>query len=261
MESGQRRQRDRSSGQVGLFDACDQGGDGSGSRPLPPLPRCDPWSERQVLGAEKESLGFYVTGHPLESHRETLQRIADTTTGQLAKARPRSEVAVAGLIVSIRKLKTRKGESMAVVVIEDLVGQAEIVVFPKVYTACGDLLVEDASLLFRGRVEASDDAARMIASEVLTFEQAQEQVQKSPPQTVEIVVDLSTAEPELPSRLCDVLERHRGNIPVRVNLQRSAPDGFLVSLAPNRYLFVEPTGGLVEELESLVGPERIRLLG
>ncbi len=260
MESGQRLQRDRRSGQGGLFDAMASGGaDDSEPQPMPRLPDCDAWSDRQVLNAEKEALGFYVTGHPLQRHADKLRHLADTTTADLASAREPTEVAVGGLIVSVRNLKTRKGDPMAVLVIEDLFGHAEVVVFPKVFEACRELLVPDDVLLFRGRAEAEDDTARMVASEILPFDQAEKQKKERPPQTVEIAVDLTTAAPELPVRLVDVLQRHRGNIPVRVSLVRAHPEGFRASISPNRYLFVDPTASLVQELEALVGSECVRL--
>jgi len=69
----------------------------------------------------------------------------------------------------------------------------------------------------------------------------------------------SLSESSLPERLCEVLERHRGDIPVRVRLDCSDALGLRADLMPNRYLFVEPSGGLVRELEDLVGPGRVRL--
>jgi DNA polymerase-3 subunit alpha len=164
------------------------------------------------------------------------------------------------MIVAIKEIKTRKGERMAVLTIEDLEGQAEVVVFPKVHRSCIQLLEADRVLLFRGRPETADDGPRMIASEVCSLEQAARRAAEQSASGLEIAVDLDRAPPGLPAAICEVLERHRGTIPVTVQLERSVPPRFRARIAPHRYLLVDPNAGLVEELEALVGAGQVRLL-
>ncbi len=259
MESGQRRQKDLSSGQANLF--VDLTGPAADREPLPmpPLPDCESWSERHVLAAEKEALGFYVTGHPLERHAADVAHLADVNTQQLAKRTSSAEVTVAGMITGIRALKTRKGEPMAVLQMEDIEGQAEVVVFPKVYRACRQLIEPDALLLFRGRPESNDDAPRLIASSITTFEEEARTRRQQQAQKVEIAIDLSATDAGMAERLCGVLERHPGSVPVLVRLEQPSPNGFRACIAPNRYLFVDPSGGLVDEIETLLGAGCVRL--
>ena len=98
---------------------------------MPPLPQCEAWSEREVLNAEKEALGFYVTGHPLEQYAERMQGLVDTTTKELLAANTRADVTLGGMVTAVRQLRTRKGDAMAVIELEDTEGRAEVVIFPQ----------------------------------------------------------------------------------------------------------------------------------
>lgn len=259
VEHGQRAQKDKSSGQTSLFASLGGAPSVEASLPMPPLPDCESWSEREVLNAEKEALGFYVTGHPLQRYEDEIERLADTNTRELGTASSRTEVTLGGMISSIRSLKTRKGEAMAVLQIEDAEGQAEVVVFPKAYRKCYELLIADAPLLFCGRPDPSEDSPKLIANTITTFAAADRRQQRKEASAVDIVVDLSRSAAGTAEALCAVLERHRGNIPVSVRLLHSAPDGFRAHVAPNRFLCVDPTSGLVQELEALLGDGSVRL--
>ncbi len=260
VDAGQRAQQDRRIGQDTLFGAL-AAEDPAAPLPLPPLPECEPWSERAVLQAEREALGFYVTGHPLERYGEQIERYADTATSGLATARSGREVTVAGMVVSVRDLRTRRGEPMAVVTIEDREGQAEVVLFPNVYATCRARLEPDTVHLFSGRPDGGDDSARMIASRVFGFEEARLEQRCREARALRIAVDLARAEAGLPERLTQVLERHRGATPVEILLERRGQPGYRVSVAPNRYLFVDPSGELVRELEELLGTGSVELRG
>ncbi|HEX9700023.1 MAG TPA: DNA polymerase III subunit alpha, partial [Acidobacteriota bacterium] len=167
LESGQRRQRDRNTGQTNLFADLEGAGGNADSQDADiPVQPYEPWSERQILTAEKEALGFYITGHPLERHAKELEEFANATTATLAKMNGGQEIALGAIITSIRDLKTRKGERMAVLQVEDLEGYAEVVVFPDCYRACFRLLNEDEVVLISGRPDTEDDSARMIASDI-----------------------------------------------------------------------------------------------
>jgi DNA polymerase-3 subunit alpha len=258
IETGQRAQRDRERGQNSLFGSLEDTA-GTTETMRQPVPVCEAWDDREVLAAEKESLGFYVTGHPLQRYADEVAAMADATTRQLGSASSRKEIAVAGMVNSIRDLKTKNGDAMAVLQIEDIEGQAEVVIFPKVYRTCHRHLVVDAVLLFRGRPENNDDGPRMLASEISSFDQVARRQQEQAAQSVEIEVDLGRAEPELAETLCGLLEKHRGAIPVVVDLCALTPDGFRARLTPSSYLCVDPTRGLVQEVEALLGPGSVRL--
>jgi len=258
LESGQRRQRDRRMGQTNLF--ADLQGDAS---PAPPLHvhlgSYKAWDEREILAAEKESLGFYITGHPLERYRTELAEFANATTADLGQMNGNQEVALGAIIASIRDLKTRKGDRMAVLQVEDLEGYAEVVVFPDAYRACFSLLNEDEAVLISGRPEKDDDAARMIASDVQPLTAFFEQKANAKTREVMISVTLTGLSDHVPDQLRDVLERHRGEVPVSLLLQRPHPNGFRARVAPNRFLWVNPSPELVHDIEDLLGQGSVRL--
>ncbi len=260
LESGQRRQRDRRMGQTNLF-ADLEGGAVQTETPPPAMPAASyrPWEEREILAAEKESLGFYITGHPLERHRKELAEFANATTADLAGMSGSREVALGAIIAGIRDLKTRKGDRMAVLQVEDLEGYAEVVVFPDAYRACYSLLVEDEAVIISGRPEDDDDAARMIASDIQPLDSFFKEKANAKTREVLISVTLTGLADEVPEQLRDLLERHRGEIPVSLRLQRPHPNGFRAHVAPNRFLWVTPSPELVTEIEELLGQGSVRL--
>ena len=258
LESGQRRQRDRRLGQTNLFADL---GDAAPAAPAPslPVPAYQRWEEREILAAEKESLGFYITGHPLERHRKELAEFADATTVDLSRMRGSREISLGAIITGVRDLKTRKGERMAVLQVEDLEGYAEVVVFPDAYRACYDLLQEDQAVIVSGRAEDDDDTARMIASDIQPLTAFFEQKANAKTREVQISVTLTGLAEEVPEQLRNLLERHRGEVPVSLKLQRPNPRGFCAHVAPNRFLWVTPSPALVTELEDLLGEGAVRL--
>jgi len=169
------------------------------------------------------------------------------------------EVALGAIITGIRDLKTRKGDRMAVLQVEDLEGSAEVVVFPDAYRACYELLKEDEAVLISGRPEKDDDTARMIASDVQPLTDFFEEKANAKTREVLISVTLTGLSEQVPERLADLLERHRGEVPVSLLLQRPHPNGFRAKVAPNRFLWVNPSPELVTEIEDLLGRGSVRL--
>src|SRR4030095_2250732 len=130
-----------------------------------PLPDVPPWTESQQLAGEKEALGFYMSGHPLERFSRDLtlfgaKRVADLTGSE-------ADVWMAGIVSGLRPLKTRKGDRMAVFMLDDVDGSVEVVVFPETFGKHGTLIDTDAMLLVRGKLEKDDESARLVATELL----------------------------------------------------------------------------------------------
>ena len=148
---------------------------------------------------------------------------------------------------------------MAVLQVEDLEGFAEVVVFPDAYRACFRLLQEDEAVLVIGRSEPNEDSGRMIASELVPLKTFFDQKSTEATRTVDISLVLTGLSPEIPGQLRDILERHRGDVPVSLRLQRPGPEGFRARLMPNRFLWVQPTRALVADLEALLGEGNVKL--
>jgi DNA polymerase III subunit alpha len=246
MEAGQKLQQDREKGQsslLGLFL------EGAQSSPSPErVPDVPDWGEGERLAAEKESLGFFITGHPLERFQAELEQWATATTSRLAQMAAR-EVTVGGIISALRLIKTRKGDRMATFVLEDLEGGAEALVFPETYKQLAGRLAEDQVVLVKGKAEALDEGkVRLLVSEVLPLEQAKLAAARS----VTIRVPLAEWDRARGERLRDILGSHQGDCPVRLELYRSGV--YAVSVQPSASYRVRPGSVLREEVEALLGP-------
>ena len=245
-EGGQRRQRDRDSGQASLF-----GGPTPAMPEAPDDPVADapPWSEAERLAFEKESLGFFISGHPLERFREELVQWTNATTGTLAQQAANGEVTVGGLVTALRLIKTKKGDRMASFVLEDLEGSVETLVFPEAYKKAGGRLADDQVVLVKARAEVQDDGkARLLASDVLPLEQAK----LAEARHVTIRVPLGAWDRGKGERLRDILGSHRGDCPVTLEIVR--PGSWSAALAPSAYYRVRPDSVLRDEVEALLGP-------
>jgi DNA polymerase III subunit alpha len=163
VEQGQGAQRDRESGQRGLFDLLL--GDAAGPAVYTEeYPAAEEWSPKERLLGEREALGFYLTGHPLDRFQQDVERFATTSVGNLRKDMQGSEIVVAGVICEFREVQTRSGRgAMGFFQLEDQYGRIEVVVFPKTYArvddatgvAVADQLAQagDEPVLVAGKVE------------------------------------------------------------------------------------------------------------
>jgi DNA polymerase-3 subunit alpha len=251
MESGQKRQRDREQGQSSLFGMLAVADEPAPKERAPDVP---PWSEGERLAFEKESLGFFITGHPLEEFREELAQWATATSGQLSELADRPEVSVGGIITALRLLKTKKGDRMATFVLEDLEGSVEALVFPETYKKTAGRLADDVVAVVKGKPEVQDDGkARLLVAEVLPLEQAK----LADARFVTIRVPVSSWDRSKGERLRDILGSHRGDCPVTLELVR--PGAFAAALAPSALYRVRPDTVLKDEVEALLGPGALHL--
>lgn len=122
--------------------------------------------QRQSLEWEKETLGLYVSDHPLRPVLHKLKKRTDTTVSDLDNCRDGAMVWVGGLATSVRINTTRKGDNMAMLQLDDMRGLAEVMVFPRVYANCSECVREDAVLKVKGRVERKEGLPRIVAMEI-----------------------------------------------------------------------------------------------
>jgi len=250
LEHGQKLQRDRESGQASLFASASEVTRSPELSDLPDLPE---WSERELLAYEKATLGFFLSGHPLEAFREELASYANCTTSQLPTTEAGREVALGGLIAQIRTLRTRKGEAMAVVRLEDQGGAAEVVLFPEAYRQCYGVLSQDRAVLVKGKAEPAEELAKVLASEIIPLEEVRQWQASSI--TVRVQLD-SFLEESLP-QLRELLESNRGDCAIRFELCRG--EEFALELKPHPYLRVRPSPDLVASLEAMCGQGSVHL--
>jgi DNA polymerase-3 subunit alpha len=160
--------REKASGQSSLF-----GNDEGSSIAVvaPPLPSVAEWSKGERSAKEKESLGFYLTDHPLAHLREEIARLATHPIAQALEAGDGADVRVVGLVAEVKQVTTKAGKLMARVTLEDLSGRLECTVFPEAYEQSRALLVADAVLVGSGRIEVNDRGASLLLSDVKPWEQ------------------------------------------------------------------------------------------
>jgi DNA polymerase-3 subunit alpha len=249
MDAGQKRQRDREQGQADLFGMLGLGNGGPADAAVERVPDVPEWGEGERLAFEKESLGFFITGHPLERFRAELLQWATATTGVLPTLAEAKEVSVGGIITALRLIKTKKGDRMASFVLEDLEGGVEALVFPETYKQVAGRLAEDQVVLVKGKAEVQDDGkARLLVTELLPLEQAK----LAEARYVRVRVPMEGWSRSMGERLRDILGAHRGECPVTLELVRQG--AYAVSVAPNALYRVRPGPVFRDEVEALLGP-------
>jgi DNA polymerase-3 subunit alpha len=212
MEIGQRLQRERESGQESLFgshEVVSFAGNGYGV-----LPEIEEWDERDRLAYEKEALGFYVSGHPLDRFSELIKRFSTCDSSGLIERTDKEKVRLCGIISGIKELMTKKGDRMAFVTLEDLCGSVECVVFPEVYAAGMELLKGEEALLLSGELDVGEEACKLLVSEVELLRDATKK------QTRRVNIRLTTPgldEMQL-RQLKSIVQRYRGDCEVALHM-------------------------------------------
>ncbi len=185
--AGQKAQQDALIGQGSIFDlGMDLGGGdaggaagaggGFGAPSHAPIPG-DEFDRNELLAAEKESLGLFISAHPLKEVGPALRAKADSTLAELATRRDGDWVTIGGMVTQSKKIKTKKGDFMMFATLYDLETSVEIIVFGKTLTSCEDALETDQIVLVRGKVDHKDrDTTCLIAQQVERFEPTEEEV-------------------------------------------------------------------------------------
>ncbi len=156
MEYGAARAKERESGQASLFGG---GPSAASSEREPALPALPELPEKERLASEKEALGFYITGHPLQGYASELKRYTTGPIGSLVEKPDGCEVKVAGVVATLKEIKTKKGDMMGFITVEDLTGATEVTVFPDCYRTAVSLLRTDDPVLVVGTLEKPEESA------------------------------------------------------------------------------------------------------
>src|SRR5581483_10487479 len=159
-------ERARMRDQVSIFDLDDQPSRGGYYPPFPP----GEFEKNELLRLEKETLGLYVSEHPLSSIRNELRQKTDATLAELERRRDGETVTVGGIVSEVKHLTTKKGEPMVFMRLDDVTGGAEIVVFNSTYAAASELCVPDRVLIVKGRVDHKEGETKLLAQDVKPFE-------------------------------------------------------------------------------------------
>jgi DNA polymerase III subunit alpha len=165
MKAGQAHQRDQSSNQFDIFGMLGAPAKGS-KRPGDVYPQVSEWSTQEALAFEKEALGFYITGHPLDKFDRVLKKIASGTIAALKEKAQPGEVKLGGVVSALRLRNTKKGDRYGSFNLEDKTGFIEVIAWPDTYKKCFGLLGADDPIYVKGRLEVGEDRIQVIANEV-----------------------------------------------------------------------------------------------
>jgi DNA polymerase-3 subunit alpha len=177
------------------------------------------WAEHDRLAREKESLGFYLTGHPFEKRGAFLRRLAGQTTASLTSLEPGASVRIAGMISSVRVLQIKQGKNagqkMARFQLEDLDGQVAVTCFARTYAQVKDRLVDDAIVFLNGRLDANSEERALLLDQV---EPASEVVRR---EVAGLVLNLgqATSNESHLARIAAIIDRHRGQQHVHLDVE------------------------------------------
>jgi DNA polymerase III subunit alpha len=195
--AGQKAQQDALIGQGSIFDL-DLGAaaDGPGSAAAaafaapshPPIPT-EEFDQAELLAVEKESIGLFVSAHPLKAVREAMRLKSDCTLAQLAERRDGEWVTVGGIVTQAKKIRTKKGDHMMFATLDDLEGSVEMLVFGKALASYETALALDAVVLVRGRVDHKDAAKTcLVVQEAERFEPSDEELAAAREQMQQVLV-------------------------------------------------------------------------
>jgi DNA polymerase-3 subunit alpha len=249
--AAQRTQKDKAMGQTSIFGSMpDAVSDAAPSVVIADLPE---WPERERLAHEKEALGFYISGHPLNAFARDLQLFATHSTDTILQAPNKSEVRIGGIIAAKRIQTTKKkGESYARITIEDMAGSVEVLVWPKTYQNVVEILDSEDPIFIIGKLEVDDQRTQVIADEIITFHAAKQKFTN----TVAIHLTTTGLERESLEQLRDILDRRRGSSVVKIYF-KAPGKGELVMRAPHHSVAADDD--LIAEIEDLIGERSVHL--
>src|SRR5690348_13106706 len=172
VERAQKMQRSRESGQHGLF-----GGGSTPTHTQPPeaVPDVAEWAEHELLAAEYSTLGFYISGHPLDKYTGRLQDLKAAELASLEGRRNGEELTVAGIIVQSRPMRSRRGARWAILTLQDRTGVCEALAFPEAFQKLEPILKGATPLLMKGRIAVEDVGTRLIISDARLLDQVRQQ--------------------------------------------------------------------------------------
>jgi DNA polymerase III subunit alpha len=265
--AGQKLQLDAQIGQGSIFDLGDAGGGGGAGAPgamiapsYPPIPT-EEFEQAELLAVEKESIGLFISAHPLKQVREALRAAVDAPLSELHERKDGDWVTAGGIITQAKKIRTKKGDPMMFATLDDLEGSIEILVFGKALAEYEGALGVDEVVLVRGRVDHKDaEKTCLVVQTAEPFHPTPEEVQAAReaaatrprgPVPVHVLLDATRLPASVIDELKHVLGNHAGDSEVVLDIHTSAGPR---TLRLGEGYRVKPTPSLRAELEHVLGP-------
>lgn len=238
----QQSQRERENGQLSLLDFF---GDGTPESVSISLPEVHEYPEDELLALEKETLGLYISGHPLSRYRDDLNRLTTVSAAEISELPDDSEVVLGGLITGVKKINTRKGDTMAFLTVEDLTGAFEVVVFPRPYLRNRLAIRVDEVVLIKGRSSGSGEEVKIIGEEISTLDSHL---------GGELHLKIDSVSSPLLDQVQIVLSSFRGESPVFLHFEKERK-----VIKTGEEFHVDLSGPVVNRLQDLLGHARVKI--
>ena len=242
LEEVQQAVKGRESGQVSFFDLVDE--PEQFVQITDTLPDIAEFPDHVLLNMEKEMLGLYISGHPLNHFRHEQRAIARQTTAELSEHKDGEDVKICGLVTVTKQITTKKGDPMVFFTMEDFEGSVEVIVFPKTYVKCGRFIQPDRIVIVKGRLNTSEDTVKVICEDLCPLSPRKVNIRVSPEHKVGMTLQ----------HLKRILMSHRGHVPVYLYYM---PEGKVV-LTDDSF-WVEESNDLIEEIEALLGENTVKV--
>jgi DNA polymerase III subunit alpha len=258
MHVGQAFQRDSQSNQIDIFGLL--GGASKGSKkPDAVYPQVEAWSAQQSLAFEKEALGFYITGHPLDKYDRVIKKIASGAISDLKEKAVTGDVKIGGVVSSLKLKNTKKGDRYGSFNLEDKSGFVEVVAWPDVYRKSVELLNSDDPIFVKGRMEVGEERIQIFANEITPLAQEVSRSRQNGTNgngsrngdRIHLYVRVSEVSPEELLQLRETLLEHRGPCAVYLHLFASGKDETVIELPEQ--VRVASTPELEATIERLFG--------
>src|SRR5690349_14199884 len=255
IEGAQKTQRDAESGQHGLFGVFQQEEVSAANNKLPDTPD---WDEHTRLANEKEILGFFISGHPLEKYRDKLNDLRALSTeeiGALTKSTGKDEnITTAGIITNLRVLKSKRGDFYAQGALEDMAGSLEMLVFPEAYRKLQERVKLEVPVLIRGGVRIEEGAnPRLTVNDINPLEE----VKVPLPRSLRVRIPLETANESTVDALHSLFTERQVEAKVLFDVERQGD--FMVVMEAEGYN-VQPDRNFIARVEELCGRGAVRVI-
>jgi DNA polymerase-3 subunit alpha len=252
IERAQKLQRAKESGQHGLF-----GGAGAAVAPPPEvLADVEEWPEHELLAAEYSTLGFFISGHPLDKYAGRLQELKAVELSTLEGRRNGEEIVIAGIIVQSRPMRSRRGARWAILTLQDRTGVIDALVFPEAFQKLEPILKAATPLLVKGRVAVEDVGTRVIVSDAKLLDQVATPANGQSPSLLRVRVTLNAFDGGAVDRLYQLFSSHPGRCRVAFDLVKD--DGMEATLEASSAVRADPE--LVERVREICGADSVEVV-
>jgi DNA polymerase-3 subunit alpha len=255
IDRAQKAQRDAESGQHGLFGVFQPDETQSPHEQLPNVPD---WDEHQRLAAEKEILGFFITGHPLEKYRDKLEGLNALGVSEIAAMKASTgkdeTITTAGMICNVRVLKSKKGDFYAQTTLEDTTGSIDMIVFPEAYRRLSEKVKLEVPVLVKAGVRVEEGSnPKLTASEIIPLEDAKVPL----PRSLRIRIPVDGCNETTVDDLHVLFSERRGEARVLFDVERAGD--FMVVMEAEGYN-VQPDRNFIARVEELCGRGSVRVI-